>query len=399
MPKTTLNEPWMHTEALSLIFKALDNQLRFVGGCVRNALLGQAVSDIDLTTPFSPDDVIERLEHHHIKVIPTGITHGTVTAIIDHVPFEITTLRKDTACDGRYATVEFTDSWEEDAARRDFTINAISCDWEGTLYDYFNGLKDITPPVIRFVGDAYTRCQEDYLRILRFFRFNAWYGKEINKEGMEACIALAKHIPTLSSERIWQEMRKLFAAPAPLSVISAIHETPIWHYVFGFESSLKRLEHYLTLESEHHLAIDPLARLAAIIKNSPSPEKVSKKISKQWRLSKQEAGQLQILATTTPSPEEAIVKELVRKHGNPLATKIICLSFSSKEVASFFSLVSSWQAPVFPLSGKDLIEQGYAPGKDLGELLKKAEEFWIKKGYTTDKRDLLLYIKGINKQL
>src|SRR5579872_7361897 len=209
----TLSPPWLkwpETQALIKAFADAKAPIRFVGGCVRDALLGRAVQDVDVATPLRPEATMALLQKAGIKAIPTGIDHGTATAVIHGKHFEITTLRKDVSTDGRHATVAYTDDWKEDAARRDFTINALYLSPDGELFDYFNGARDAKEGHVRFIGNAGERIREDYLRILRFFRFYAWYGKtEPDKEALTACTEAANNIGTLSGERVQQEMLKL----------------------------------------------------------------------------------------------------------------------------------------------------------------------------------------------
>jgi poly(A) polymerase len=395
MSTSTINAPWMHTEAVTRLFSALQNRLRFVGGCVRNTLLGQPVNDIDLATPLTPQQVIDHLTKHHIKSIPTGLPHGTVTAIIDSTPYEITTLRKDTDCDGRYAEVAFTDSWEEDAMRRDFTINALSCDIEGTIYDYVGGLRDIDPAVIRFVGDANTRCKEDYLRILRFFRFNAWYGSQIDTEGLSACCKQAEHIPSLSSERIWQEMRKFLSAPNPLSMLKKIHKTTVWLPLIGFDAELSVCKKLLAHEQYLYTPTNPLTRLASIILASKNRGTNGQYITKAWKLSNKESTVLHLLIDSTYKPSKRNIKELIRKHDHTLATQWLLLHAESDAAISQLKYITqNWIAPAFPLNGNDLLKQGFTTGLALGKQLNKAENYWIEHDYQPSKEDILSYIKS-----
>jgi poly(A) polymerase len=394
---THISKPWMSEKKVTQVFTALDNQARFVGGCVRNTLLDIPITDIDIATPLAPEAVMKLLEQANIQTIPTGIKHGTVTAIIEHTPFEITTLRKDIACHGRHATVEFTDKWEEDAARRDFTINAMSCDPHGTIYDYFSGLEDIKRPVIRFVGDAKQRCREDYLRILRFFRFTALYGKEFHTEGLAAATELAPHIEELSGERIQQEMKKLLAAADPVWVLEAMCDSPVWLEVMAESLHLDSLKNYLANERRYHLPIDPVIRLAALVRTSYDPKEEARIIAARWKLSNDDRRRLILLADCTFPADDAAIKEIIRNLGNVLATFAAALSYPTLSVGldTIINDTQHWQAPHFPLTGKDLMDAGYAPGKQMGMLLKQAEVYWAEHDYTPDKAALIAYVKGL----
>ncbi len=280
---------WRKKRGMKRLLKALGADAgltRYVGGAIRDDLLGLPVSDIDLATRIPPDEVIGRLEKARIKAVPTGIDHGTVTAVSDGHPFEITTLRRDVSTDGRRATVAFTDDWQEDAARRDFTINALSADPStGELFDYFGGLDDLERRHIRFIGDPLRRIAEDHLRILRFFRFHARFdGGEIDTAALEACAARANDLMALSRERIADELLKLLAVADPSSTVRIMLDRgilkPVLPEVAG--DSLRNLKALIAAESAARLSPDPIRRLAALL---PRNSEVAESVAVRLRLS------------------------------------------------------------------------------------------------------------------
>ncbi len=263
------DQPWLTRPATRAVIAALEAAggpgcVRFVGGCVRNSLVGQGIDDIDLATRLLPVQTMAALKAAGLKVVPTGIDHGTVTAISQRIPYEITTLRRDVSTDGRNATVAFTDDWAEDAARRDFRLNALYCDAEGVIFDPTGaGVEDALAGRIVFVGDAATRIREDYLRILRFFRFYAWYGRaEPDAEGLAACAAEAEGMGRLSAERVSKELLKLLAAPDPRRAVRAMAESGVLARVIAPELSADGLA---VFEAMVEVSKDPVLRLSAFI--------------------------------------------------------------------------------------------------------------------------------------
>jgi poly(A) polymerase len=390
---------WKDDHAVSQLFKALGGKARFVGGCVRNTLLGEPITDIDIATPLRPDEVMAKLSSQGIKVIPTGLKFGTVTAVIDSKPYEITTLRKDVACDGRHADVEFTDDYEQDASRRDFTMNAMSSSLDGTLYDYFGGEGDLKQGIVKFVGDASQRCEEDLLRILRFFRFYAWYGKgALDKDALEACAALAPGIQKLSGERIQKEMLKLLGAKDPVLALQAMEKTSVLQQVLG--SRIKHwqgLERQIGIEQRYGLPILPFLRLAHLMKAFSASKTEIQKLVGQWKLSNQDAALLGILALHPCSVAENIGQHYpyIRQYGQQAYGQLLRLAWAGEAenkdpvYIGLLKATESWVIPTFPLKGADLKTLGIAPGKTMGALLKRAEERWEVQGYRLDKEALL----------
>jgi poly(A) polymerase len=241
-------------------------EARFVGGAVRNALLGAEVSDIDIAVPMPPAESLARLAAAGIRTVPTGLDHGTITAVVGHHAFEVTSLRRDVETDGRHAVIAFTDDWAEDAARRDFTINALYAGPEGEIFDYATGVEDLIAGRVRFMGDPATRIAEDYLRILRLFRFHAWYGRgEIDEPALRAAAAARDHLQELSAERVAKEMLRLLEALRPGPVIRVMAATGILPLVLPATLDLARLERLCELDLENQLAPDPVLRLASLL--------------------------------------------------------------------------------------------------------------------------------------
>src|ERR1700760_1812493 len=260
---------WMTAPETLAVFAAL-GEARFVGGAVRNALLGAAVVDIDIAVPMPPGEATARLAAKNIKVIETGIDHGTVTAVAGSHAFEITSLRRDVETDGRHAVVQFTDDWAEDAARRDFTINAMYASADGEIFDYATGVEDLIAGRVRFMGDPAIRIAEDTLRVLRLFRFHAWYGKgEIDVEGLRAAAAAKDKLKTLSAERIAKELLRLLEAGNPAPVLRMMAATGILPELLPGALNLPRLERLAQIDADNLFARDATLRLAALLPDTP----------------------------------------------------------------------------------------------------------------------------------
>ena len=297
-------QAWLRAPASRRVLAALGaggHAARFVGGCVRDGLLGlpDVGRELDVATPERPDQVIRLLERAGLPAIPTGLAHGTVTTIADDRPFEITTLRRDVACDGRHAEVEFTDDFALDAARRDFTINAMSCDAAGRLYDYFGGRADLAAGRVRFVGEAAARIAEDYLRVLRFFRFFACYGRQpADGEALAACRAAAPELRRLSGERIQTEMMRLLGAEEPVPALRLMVETGVLGEVIPGPVALERLARLIELAPES----DSLLRLAALLRPPPAGSAAAEKVVDRWRMANRDAARL-LAITADPLPD------------------------------------------------------------------------------------------------
>lgn len=386
MTETRISPPaWLALPEVQTLLAAFGtHELRFVGGCVRDTLMGRSVGDMDAATPAPPEAVTALLAAAGIRVIPTGLKHGTVTALIGRRSFEITTLREDAACDGRHAEVRYTDDWEADAARRDFTLNALYMDAAGTLYAYGSGVEDARRGRIRFIGDARDRIREDYLRILRFFRFYATHGTPpADTEARAACRAEAEGIALLSGERIRGEMLTLLAAPRPMESLSLMAEAGVLAHMLPCPADLALCERLAA-------PADPLLRLAALI--AAGGGEAACTLAERWRLSRAERERL-ARALTPPGGAftEPRVKALIRRYGREAAGDWLRLGAARGETAGdgLLQLARDWQPPVFPVTGKDLLERGIPPGKAMGEQLRALEVEWEKSGYRPDKAALL----------
>jgi poly(A) polymerase len=392
----------LKTRETQLLFDIIGkDNLRFVGGCVRNSLLQKENTDIDLATVKKPQEVMNLLKNANIRVVETGIKYGTVTAVIDGQAFEITTLRRDLKCDGRYAEVEFTDDWEEDASRRDFTINAMSCDLDGKLYDYFSGKEDLAAGLVRFVGDANKRVEEDVLRILRFFRFNAYFAHDfdsLDKASLDACVMLAKNLPKLSGERISNEMFKLLDAPHADEVLKIMYKLGITGYLFGMDVNINALNN-LDLDN---LRLDylskPLLRLAALLSGNISDAAFTRFVA-LWRLSRKDSIFLHnVLFPVFPYSESMDIsgqRKYMRIAGKDVFVAVMLINSKNYlETHNKIYEALNWDIPKFPVSGKDLIILGIGEGKKIGEMLAFAEKWWEEGGYKAGKEDILQYIQG-----
>ncbi|WP_288457013.1 CCA tRNA nucleotidyltransferase [uncultured Sphingomonas sp.] len=360
---------WRHRPGLDRLAAALDaagGHARYVGGAVRDTLLGLDVADIDIATDLRPDEVVRRLEAAGIRAIPTGIAHGTVTAVSDGTVVEVTTLRHDVATDGRHAVVAFADDWREDAARRDFTINALYADpMDGTLFDWFGGLDDLAARRVRFIGDPYRRIAEDHLRILRFFRFHARFGSTIDEDALEACTARANDLMALSRERIASELLKLLVAPGAVAAVAVMEERGILRPVLPeiTAQGVARLDTLARREAAAGIAADPVRRLAALV-----PAAAAEGVGARLKLSNADRKRL-IQANGEVGDDGP--RPLAYRAGTQ--TAIDRLLLTGGEVAA----VRDWQPPVLPMGGGALVARGLAKGPDVARTLRKIENRWI----------------------
>jgi poly(A) polymerase len=373
---------------------------RFVGGCVRDALVNRRVVDVDIATPLKPVEVIERLTRHKISYAPTGLKHGTVTAIVDDHPFEITTLRRDVATFGRHAEVAFTDDWKADAERRDFTINAIFSTLEGDIYDPCGGVEDLRLGRVRFVGDAAQRIHEDVLRILRFFRFYAHFGRgEPDAEALAACTKAAAQIPKLSAERIRQETLKLLDSDRCPEVWQMMSQRGVTAQFLPEAIRTETLENMVRLENEHHSPPFALRRLAALLDASGRD---AGHIAQALRLSneqgKQLAGMMAPETAVTAKMGDAEARRLVYRLGSDMALNLLLLSAArtgnKNEVNRLYQTITSFRAPRFPLQGEDLLNLGYAPGPEMGRVLNALEDWWLNKDFAPTRAECLEKLKA-----
>ncbi|MDR6115094.1 MULTISPECIES: CCA tRNA nucleotidyltransferase [unclassified Sphingomonas] len=365
---TAATAPW--TDRTDLIALAERLEARFVGGAVRDSLLGQAVADIDLATPLSPETVIARVREAGFKPVPTGIAHGTITAVLPDGPVEVTTLRRDVSTDGRHAVVAFTDDWREDAARRDFTMNALYADpVTAELFDYFGGLDDLKAGRVRFIGDPLQRIAEDHLRILRFFRFHARFGQAIDQAGLDACTQRANDLMALSRERIAAELLKLLVAARAVPVVALMVEQGIFRAVIPEidRAGADRLARLAQAEAAAGIAPDPIRRLAALL-----PPEAAEPVGARLKLSNLDRKRL-IAATAGPGDEGP--HALAYRVGTTGAVDRLLLAGES------VAAIRDWTPPALPLTGGALVERGVRKGPDVARLLRQVETRWIAEGF------------------
>ena len=389
-------QDWMRapeTRAVIAALTAEGAEVRFVGGCVRDALAGRKVQDIDIATQLPPEEVMRLLDAAGIKAVPTGIQHGTVTAVAGGKPFEITTLRVDVETYGRKAKVAFTDDWTADAARRDFTFNALSCAPDGTLYDPFDGEADLMAGRVRFVGEARARIEEDTLRLLRFFRFQAHFGKQPpDPEALEIAADLAPRLDRLSGERIRAELLRLLQAPDPIPVVEIMIARRILHGILPTAPDAAVLRALLRAEAPGE-PVDPILRLAAVLEPGRAQ---AERIAERLRLSNRQRFALVYLLDPPLDPlAEVPLKDLhraARKLGAPLSRKLLHLSWARRHRgdaraapdAAFQAALADMErlaAKRFPLLGRDARALGVPEGPELGRLLDEVEEWWSERDF------------------
>ncbi|MCM8733641.1 CCA tRNA nucleotidyltransferase [Azospirillum sp. A1-3] len=388
-------QPWMTAPESLAVFDALASggaDARFVGGCVRDAWLGRPVKDIDIATHAPPERVMELLEGAGIRVIPTGIAHGTVTALCGGKPYEITTLRRDVENFGRHARVEFTDDWIEDAARRDLTMNALSCTPDGSMFDPFGGLADLAAGRVRFVGAARRRIEEDVLRLLRFFRFHAHYGRgEPDAEAMAACRELAPRLPTLSGERVRGELFRLLTAPCAAAVWRLMMGQGIMVHLLPEAMDTDRLERLIAVERDLGATPDPTRRLAAVL-DSDRPGAL--RAAEALRLSNHERDRLLAMVeppvALAPAPlataddRKALRQALYRLGDAELFGDLLLIAAAIHDgpldltvLRRALALADDLPGLKLPIAGRDLLGLGIPRGPAVGETLKRVEGWWI----------------------
>lgn len=399
-------KPWMKSAApVIAALEAAGGQARFVGGCVRNALLGAEVGDIDIATTLTPDATTKALEAAGVRAIPTGVDHGTVTAVLNSQPFEVTTLRRDVETDGRRAVVAFTQDWSEDAQRRDFTLNAVYADGEGTLTDPTGqGVADAKAGRIVFVGDAATRIAEDSLRVLRFFRFLAWYGKGApDAEALAACAAGKDLLGNLAAERVAKELLKLLAAYDPREAVALMAKTGVLEALLPAAKDLSAFNRLVEVETEQLFTCDPLLRLATLL---PQDQIGIGKAAEALRLSNEQKERLVQAMGRTPritswmSPRES--RRAVYAIGVGAFSDRIKLAWAASERSAtthqwrgLLALAESWTPPPFPLTGEDVLKSGVPKGPMVGQVLREVEEWWIDHDFIDDKFSAIEKLKAV----
>lgn len=390
---TTKLDPnsWPHAAAAHKVLLALakaGGEGRFVGGCVRDGLLGRPVRDLDIATNMAPEAVIAALAAADLKSVPTGIKHGTITAIADHVGFEVTTLRHDVETDGRHAVVAFTDDWQQDAARRDLTMNALFCDADGHLYDYFDGFADLQAGRVRFVGDPAQRMDEDYLRILRFFRFHADYATgPFDPAAIAAATARRGELKRLSGERLRQETLKLLTARRGVEVWGDMLRRDFAESYLPWATTQDRLIKVAALEVELGITPDPVRRLASLTVTGSGSA-----IAETLKLSNAERDRLTMATGARPDfnvSDAHLVRRQIYDLGNARALDLLLMDWGATEPDSdwrcAFDIIQSWPRPNFPLAGRDLIALGLTAGPDLGARLAEIEAWWIAGDFAADR--------------
>ena len=398
-------QPWMTAAPLRRVLAALgagDVDVRVVGGAVRNAVMDMPVTEIDLATPDLPARVTERLAAAHIKAVPTGLAHGTVMAVADGETFEITTLRRDTACDGRHAAVEFTNDWHEDARRRDFTFNAMSLGPDGTLFDDHGGLEDARGGRVRFVGDAGDRIQEDYLRILRLFRFFAWYGRTpLDAATVQACSSHVGSLKRLSGERIQQELSKLLAAPAPGAAVTLMQDSGVLAEALPQAAKIDVFTRLLELTSTD----DWLLRLAALL---PAESEAAQAAAVHLKLSNAARDRLVMLLRPAPALDDhadplTLRRALYALGGKVVGERVLLAWARATDVAStapwraLLEAAAAWEPKTLPIGGAEVLALGVTPGPAIGQLLTAAEQWWIGAGFAPSRAEILAHLEDVLK--
>ncbi|WP_413205044.1 CCA tRNA nucleotidyltransferase [Rhodospirillum sp. A1_3_36] len=417
-------DPWRLdpvTRAVMTALEAEGGEARFVGGCVRDALIHRSASDgdIDIATTETPDRVMAMMEARGFKVVPTGLAHGTVTVVAGGMHFEVTTLRRDTACDGRHADVEFTTNFREDAQRRDFTFNALSADLEGRVYDYFDGISDLNEGRVRFIGRPMDRIKEDYLRILRFFRFFGRFGvPPADPDAMSACSLLAKGIDGLSAERVRVEILKTLAVGDPAGVLALMRGARVLDRILPEARDLPRLRALVFLETRGlvlpGLGADSERRLAAVMDAEQAGPDLAEDLGERLRLSRSQTARISWMlepvdSASWPNPdmEPGLLRRQLDAHGPERLTDRILLAWSRERAAELRPLaartdrwravlecVQAWKDKPFPLTGKDLLARGFS-GPELGAVLAILRGKWLDGDRTWTREEALAHLQSL----
>jgi poly(A) polymerase len=400
LPPRLTGADWLQRPATQAVFAALAARgfaVRAVGGAVRNALIGHAVSEVDLATPARPEDVIAAAKAARLRAVPTGIAHGTVTVVSGGHAYEVTTLRRDVETHGRHATVAFTDDWAEDARRRDFTINALYCSADGEVFDPLDGYADLAARRVRFIGDATERIREDYLRILRFFRLTAAYGKgQPDPAGLAACVRERGGLAILSAERVRQEFLRLLAARRGPELVAAMFDHGILVQVLGAAPRPPLLSRLAAIEAALGAEADPVLRLAALAVETPED---AERLRQRLRLSNDEGAELARAAARAPdigpAVPEAAAKIYLYRNGATAYREHLLLAWTrsgaspkSEAWLQRLALPDRWQPSRLPFGGADVMALGVPAGPRVGQVLRALEAWWIAGGFTADEAAL-----------
>ncbi len=389
------------------LFKIVEQNggvLRFVGGAVRGALKGIDAGDLDLATDLSPDELVEACEENGIKTVPIGIKFGTVGVVLDDTIVEVTSLRRDVKTDGRHAEVEFTDNWEEDASRRDLTINAVYADEKGNVFDYYNGIGDLEAGIVRFIGKANQRIKEDYLRILRFFRFYSLFGKgEIDKKALQACVENRDGLAELSMERIRDEIFKILLTPNVVKTLQIMIDNNIMDYIMPAPHYMDKLAFLSNLVEEENIPHRALRRLFIIYQPDVA---LAENLALRLRLSKKEK-QLFVDLTTHDIcldnfTDDKSLARLVYQRGKEFCKEKFLLLLSEKqskipEFSGIMNKIETFDFAEFPVKGRDIMEQGIDDPRNISSILKELEAAWIESNFTLTKEQLLALRHDFNK--
>jgi poly(A) polymerase len=401
-------QPWMMAAETKQVVEALaaeGAEARFVGGCVRDAVLGRPVKDVDIATPLVPAEVTRLLEAAGIKVVPTGIGHGTVTAVVAHRPYEITTLRRDVETYGRRAKVAFTDDWQADAARRDFTMNALSCRANGEIFDYFGGLKDLRRGRVRFVGDAQARIREDVLRLLRFYRFVAHYGRGTpDPAARAACRAMAGQLAGLSAERLRDETLKLLGAPSPHDVLVLMHNDRVLAAYLPEATEIEALSRLVALERRWGTRVragEPVRRLTILLRDPSQAVPVATRL----RFSTKDRDRLETLRAPAPQfappmDERAVRRECYRLGAELLVDKTLLYwatrgAPDNAALERILDVVEAWEPVALPVKGDDVLALGVPTGEAVGSALRQVEEWWIGEDFRPGRQETLARLRQV----
>lgn len=394
------NVPWLSRGPLVRLLEALDcdgEEARVVGGAVRNALLGEPIHEFDVATTAEPQTIVDRATKAGFKTVPTGLDHGTLTVVVEGKPFEVTTLRRDVETYGRKAKVAFGRDWKADAERRDFTMNALSASRDGVVHDYVGGLDDLKARRVRFIGDPAARIAEDYLRILRFFRFHAAYGEGLpDPQGLSACIAARSGLLGLSRERVRMELLKLLIAPHAVRVLAVMSETGLLISILGGVPLLASLSNMNKAETAIGLAPDPVRRLGALGVLIPED---AERLTERLRLSNAEHDRLLLMSEgwrrlSSHSSPQQMRALLYRLHAGPFIDRVLLAwsrapeSLSDEHWQEIAGLPRHWTPPEFPIKAAELMARGVAKGPLLGRILRAAEDAWIAADFPADRAAL-----------
>lgn len=381
MAETMPLAPWAKRKDLKALIKALgEGNARYVGGAVRDTLLGLKVKDVDIATPLVPEEVIARLDAADIYTVPTGIEHGTVTAILPKGPVEITTLRHDVSTDGRRATVAFAQDWREDAARRDFTINALYADPVTLeIQDFFGGLDDLKQRHVRFIGDARQRIREDHLRILRYFRFQARFGSQpADSESESACAELAAMLKGLSRERVGMETMNLLSLPDPAPTVARMAELGVLPVILP-EAEPDALARLVAEERRQDIAPDPIRRLAALM---PADVTMAEQVAARFRMSRVQKQRLATAAARDSTTGDA--RALAYRLGREQALDRLLITGADT------GPLRNWDIPTFPLKGGQIVSRGVKAGPEIARILQTIEARWVAEGFPAEERIVAL---------